>query len=54
LGGIKAGVTSFIYPEENKKDYETFIEKYKGTDLLKNIIFNSVKNIHQVFELIFE
>ena len=54
LGGIKAGVTSFIYPEENKKDYETFIEKYKGTDLLKNIIFNSVKNIDQVFELIFE
>ena len=54
LGGIKAGVTEFIYPDENKKDYDKFIDKYKGTDLVKDIRFNSVNNIKKVFEIIFE
>jgi ATP-dependent Lon protease len=54
LGGIKAGVKEFLYPVENEKDYKTFIEKYKGTDLIKDIIFHPVNNIQEVFELVFE
>ena len=54
LGGIKAGVKEFLYPVENDKDYKTFIEKYKGTDLIKDIIFHPVNNIQEVFELVFE
>ena len=54
LGGIKAGVTEFIYPDENKKDYDKFMDKYKDTDLVKDIRFNSVNNIKKVFEIIFE
>ena len=54
LGGIKGGVKEFIYPSENEKDYNSFIEKYQNTDLLKDIIFHSVNNIHEVFELVFE
>jgi len=54
LGGIKAGVKEFLYPEENKKDYQSFMEKYKDTDLIKDIKFHSINTIHEVFELVFE
>jgi ATP-dependent Lon protease len=54
LGSIKSGVTEFIYPEENSKDITTFTNKYKDAELLKNIVFHPVDNIHEVFEIIFE
>lgn len=54
LGGIKGGVTEFIYPVENEKDFKAFMEKYKNTDLVKDIKFHAVNNIHEVFELVFE
>jgi len=54
LGGIKGGVKEFIFPKENVKDYNSFVEKYKDTGLLDGIVFHSVENIHQVLELIFE
>ena len=53
-GGIKAGVTQFIFPKENTKDYKTFIEKYKDTELTKGITFYSVTTIEEVFDLVFE
>ena len=54
LGSIKAGVTYFIYPEENQKDYQKFIDKYKDSDLIKNITFHKVKHISEVIDVIFE
>jgi ATP-dependent Lon protease len=54
LGGIKAGVTEFIYPKENQKDYDSFMEKYKEDELIKGIKFNCVETIEEVFELVFE
>lgn len=54
LGGLKGGVTEFIFPKENEKDYKTFVDKYKDKDLLDSIKFHSVENIHQVLNLIFE
>jgi len=53
LGGIKGGVKTFIYPEENKRDFEKFMEKYRDSDLVKGIEFISVKRIEEVFSLIF-
>jgi len=53
-GGIKAGVTQFIFPKENIKDYEKFIEKYKDDELTKGITFYSVSTIDEVFNLVFE
>ena len=50
LGGIKAGVTEFIFPTENQADYDSYIEKYK-TD---NVKFHPVQRIEEVLELIFE
>ena len=54
LGGIKSGVTEFIYPKENERDYQQFLEKYKNNILLEGIIFHKVETIQDVFEVIFE
>jgi ATP-dependent Lon protease len=54
LGGIKAGVTEFIFPKENMKDYESFMEKYKDNELTNGIVFHSVETIEEVFLLVFD
>jgi len=54
LGGIKAGVKLFMYPDENKRDFTNFMEKYKDTPLVEGILFHPVKTIQDVFTLIFE
>lgn len=54
LGGIRAGVKTFIFPSENKKDFDEFIEKYQGKTELVNIKFIQVDTIAQVFDIVFE
>ena len=53
LGGLNAGVKTFIFPKENKKDFDLFIEKYKNIDSLKDINFIQVDNIHEVLNYVF-
>ena len=53
LGGIKAGITEFIYPKENKREYDSFMEKYKDDELTKGILFYSVDHINEVFDKVF-
>jgi len=53
LGGIKAGVKEFIYPTENQKDFDKFMDKYKNTALVQDIQFYRVSSIKEVFELVF-
>jgi hypothetical protein len=36
------------------KDYNSFMEKYENTSLIKDITFHPVNNIEEVFELVFE
>jgi ATP-dependent Lon protease len=54
IGGIKAGIKSFIFPKENMKDYEDFMEKYKDSDLIRGIQFYPITHINEAFELIIE
>ena len=54
IGGIKAGVKNFIYPEENKKDFDEFMGKYGEKEILNGISFHEKKHISEVFEIIFE
>ena len=54
LGGIKANVTEFLFPEENKKDFDEFMEKYKDNPIINNISFYQIKNINYIFDLVFE
>ena len=53
LGGIKAGVKTFLFPKENEKDYNQFIEKYREKKTFENITFIMVGHIHEVFEKVF-
>jgi ATP-dependent Lon protease len=54
LGSIKAGVKEFIYPKENKKDFDEFYEKYKDNEILDGIKFHEVEHISEVLCLILE
>jgi len=54
LGGIRAGVDTFIYPCENQKDFNDFYEKYKDKEFLENIKFHQVNHIKEVIPLVFE
>lgn len=54
LGGIKSGIKEFIFPIDNKIDYENFIEKYKNNNVIKDIKFHSVTTIQEIFILILE
>ena len=53
LGGIESGVTHFIYPKENDKDFKEFEENLKNKALLTNIKFTMVNTINEVFDIIF-
>jgi len=54
LGSLKAGVKEFIYPKENKKDFDDFYKKYKDDEMLKEIKFYEVDHISEVIELIID
>jgi len=53
LGGIRAGVKTFLYPESNHKDYEDFLEKYVEKPFLDGIEFIEINSIEQVISYIF-
>jgi ATP-dependent Lon protease len=53
LGGIKAGVKTFIYPESNHRDFVEFEEIYGSKPIIKDITFKEVKRIDEVFEIVF-
>ena len=53
LGGIRAGVKEFIYPQDNEKDFKKFMEKYGEKENIKNTSFHSVTNINDVISLVF-
>jgi len=54
LGAIKAGVKEILFPVENMKDYNTFMDKYKDANVLEGIKFYPVNTIEQVLDLVFE
>ena len=54
LGGIRAGVKTFIYPKENNKDFSEFYEKYKDNSIIHQIKFIEIETIQQVISLVFQ
>ena len=53
LGGIKAGVKTFLFPKSNQKDFDKFMEKYKENDVINGIAFHAVEHIKEVLKLVF-
>ena len=53
LGGIRAGITEFIYPKKNETDFKKFIEKENNKNSIMDIEFHAVENISQIFNFIY-
>jgi ATP-dependent Lon protease len=51
---IKSGITEFIFPKENEKDFEKIMKKYKDNKILDGIKFHPVEYIDEVLDLILE
>jgi ATP-dependent Lon protease len=54
IGSLKAGVKEFIYPKENKKDFDEFYQKYKDDERLVGIKFYEVDHISEALEIIMD
>lgn len=52
LGGIKAGVKTFLYPKDNEKDFMLYCRKHKS--LADKYQYISVTNINEVIKLMLE
>ena len=53
LGGIRAGLKTFIYPQENAQDFAKFMKKYSKKSFVNDIHFIAVERIEQVIPLVF-
>lgn len=47
LGGIRAGVKRLLFPKENEKDFNDFMEKYGKKDIVKDIEFFPIETIEE-------
>ena len=54
VGSLKSNVNTFIYPKENVRQFEDFMEKYKDNPQLDGVTFHSCATIDEVFEIVFD
>ena len=52
IGGINAGVDTFLFPEENNDDYRLFLDKYRDNSIISGKTFHMVKNIQEVLDIV--
>ena len=53
LGGIRAGITEFIFPKDNIKDFDLLMGKYTDKAIFEGIKFTPVGNINEVLKMVF-
>lgn len=53
MGGINGGVTTFIFPKDNIKDFNDFMDKNGAKDEVKPIVFIPVSSIQEVLAILF-
>jgi ATP-dependent Lon protease len=49
LGGIRAGVKTFLYPSANSQEFNKFMQKYSNSPNLNEIAFKPVSEIREAF-----
>tara|TARA_B100000886_G_scaffold71038_2_gene45182 strand:- start:690 stop:3974 length:3285 start_codon:yes stop_codon:yes gene_type:complete len=54
LGGIEAGVKTFLFPEDNKQDFEKFMEKHGHKDIVNDISFFPISTIEEALKFAIE
>ena len=50
IGGIQAGIKTFLFPEENVKDFKKFMEKYSENPIVEGIQFIPISRIEEALE----
>jgi ATP-dependent Lon protease len=53
LGGVRAGIKTFLYPKTNSRDFNEWKNKYQNQEHYKEIEFFEVSNIQEVFDYAF-
>lgn len=53
LGGISAGIKTFLYPSKNKREFIDFMEKNKEKSILEGIGFKEITTIKDVCKYVF-
>ena len=53
MGGINGGVTTFIFPKDNMKDFNDFMDKNGTKDEVTSVVFIPVSSIQEVLAIIF-
>ena len=51
IGGINNGVKTFLYPKDNQKDFDKFMEKYKENSIIDGITFYSIESIEEALKI---
>jgi ATP-dependent Lon protease len=54
LGGIRGGVTTFLFPKSNSRDLKEFMEKYDSKPIISNIKFIEISHIEETIKYVFE
>jgi ATP-dependent Lon protease len=52
FGGIKCGVTEFIFPKDNEPDFKRFLKKYEDQSFIETTKFHSVEHVDEVLKII--
>ena len=50
LGGINAGIKTFLFPTENLFDYNLFMEKYENNKIIDGIVFKEVSKVEEALK----
>jgi ATP-dependent Lon protease len=50
LGGIEAGVKTFLFPKENEEDFNKFMEKNEKNQLVKGINFHIIETVQEAIK----
>jgi ATP-dependent Lon protease len=53
LGGIRAGVTTFMFPEDNVKDFNLFKDEHNDKSIFDKYKYIPVSNVQQVLDIVF-
>jgi len=54
IQSIPSGVNEFIFPVENKRDFDKIMDKYKDNEIIKGVKFHCIGDIQSVFDIILE
>ena len=54
LGGIRAGVDTFLYPKANNREFKEFMEKFSSKEIVANIRFIEISTIQETMKYVFE